>query len=320
MLKKTLLTLTVFCGGLFVGHQAESPSNFVKINPVTKITKESAVMDLQISETLDLAAKSAEVKIKAAEKTIVLEKRNMLVMRGPVTTQSVSLLQQELLAMSAKLSKSEKIYLVMDTPGGSVFAGMDLIDHLRAIPQKVETVTLFAASMGFQIVQNMDTRYITPAGTLMSHRASLGGLGGQLDGELETRYRMIKRKVDYLDAIAAKRMEMSVEDYKKMIKDEYWVHGFDAAGEKAADEMINLTCGKTLDGTVERSVQTFFGNVKVTLSECPLIRGPIKADFGNVGAENLEQVQKAIRYSFSDKKKYVDEFVLTDEHYKIFGE
>lgn len=303
---------------LAVGSLALTTSISDYKNPVTKIDSQSAVIDLEIPETDNLAIAENSLKVKPAAKTITLESKNLVVLRGPVTDKSISQIQLRINELSHKLSKNAKIYLVMDTPGGSVFAGMDLIDHLRAIPQKIETITLFSASMGFQIVQNMDTRYITPAGTLMSHRAKLGGLGGQLDGEFESRYKMIKRKVDYLDAIAAKRMGLSVKDYKAMIFNELWVHGFDSVGQKAADEMVNVTCGKSLDGTEVKEFRTFFGPVDVTLAKCPIIRGVLGFSFKKIAAEHKEEVRDAVTKAFENKTDYVKEFILTNKHYKIF--
>lgn len=286
---------------------------------LTSVEKVKPVMDLELPETEDLKTDASNIKIRNADMTINLESKNTLIMRGPVTAKSVTELQSKAMAMSLALSKKTPIYLVMDTPGGSVFAGLELIDYLRAIPQKVNTITLFAASMGFQIVQNMDERYITNQGTLMSHRAALGGLGGQLDGEFETRYKMIKRKTDYMDAIAAKRMGMSVKDYKAMILNEYWVHGFDSVGDRAADKIINLTCGKSLSGTNNQTINTLFGEVEVEFSECPLIRGPLKVKFNGIASKDRSKVQDAVNKALTDKRQYVKEYILTNKFTEIFG-
>lgn len=283
----------------------------------TKVQSNEAVMDLELPEVESLGKAEEQVKLSNTKKTIILQERNTLVMKGPVTDQSVAKLQQELNIMSHKLKKRDKIYLIMDTPGGSVFAGMQLIDHLRAIPQKVETITLFAASMGFQIVQNMDNRFITPSGTLMSHRAS-GGLRGQFDGELETRYQMVKRKIDYLDAIAAKRMDMGVKDYKAMIKDEYWVSGFDAPIQKAADETVNVRCGETMKGTKNLTVRTIFGSANVKLSKCPIITGILGVDFNGLTGKNKTEVSNIVDKGFVNQRQYVKDYVITGKHYKVF--
>lgn len=283
----------------------------------TKIETNEAILDLNIPKVEELGKAEEAIKLRNSGKTITLEKSNTLVLRGPVTSDSVAKLQQKINILSHKLSKKSKIYLVIDTPGGSVFAGMELIDHLRAIPQKIQTITLFAASMGFQIVQNMDKRYITPSGTLMSHRAR-GGVRGQFDGEFETRYKMVKRKINYLDAISAKRMELSVVQYKKLIKDEYWVHGFDARAAKAVDEMVNLTCGESLSGEEVITVRTFFGPTNITFSKCPVIRGSLKVDLKRIKLENRFKVKDALNKAFLQKERYVEDFILTGKHYDIF--
>jgi len=287
----------------------------------TQVEKTKRVMDLKLPEKNPLKASDKVIKFSTSAKKIVLEKKNTLVLRGPVQEESVARLQLKLLAMSQDLPADTPIFLVLDSPGGSVFAGMALIDHFRAIPQPVHTVTLFAASMAFQIAQNMDIRYITNSGTLMSHRAKLGGLGGQLDGEFESRYQSIKRAVDYLDAIASKRMGIDISEYKQKIFNEYWVFGFDAPEEKAADFVASVNCGTSLSGITKESLDTPFGTVKVKFSECPLIRGPLELGFDDIEDENhLLLLKKAINMMFSDKAEYVREYIINNRHFEVFTE
>jgi ATP-dependent Clp protease protease subunit len=314
MLKTALVALGLVLGSFVV------TAEYISYNtePATKIEINEAVTDLELTNSEELQGSSDGLKLMPAKKTIVLQDKNTVIIRGPITAKSVAQIQNDAFNKAAKLGKTQPLYLVLDTPGGSVFSGMELIDNLRALPNDIRTITLFSASMGFQIVQNMGKRYITPSGTLMSHRASLGGLKGQLDGEFETRYQMIKRKVDYLDAIASKRMNMSVKNYKSLILNEYWVHGFDAAKENAADEMINVRCGKTLNGTVNEKVMTFFGPVNVTFSKCPLITGPLAVNFKRIKSEHKTKVKRAINAAFRNKREYVQDFILTEDHYKFF--
>lgn len=274
------------------------------------------VQDLELPKSSNISDNAKPIKLKPSDLDLILESKNTLILRTAVSEASVNKLQNELLEMSMNLSKNTPIYLVLDTPGGDVFAGLNLIDNLRAIPQKIYTVTLFAASMGFQIVQNSDVRYITNQGTLMSHRAKLGGLGGQLDGELESRYAMIKRKVDYLDAVASKRMGITIKEYKSLILNEYWVHGFDSTGDKAADKVVNLRCGKSLSGTKLETVNTFFGPVKVKFSECPIIRGPISVNYNNVDKNKLSEIKDVINKMLNYKNEYVKDLILTNKHSK----
>jgi ATP-dependent protease ClpP protease subunit len=54
-----------------------------------------------------------------------------------------------------RFSSNEPIYLFLNTPGGSIQTGLEIIESLKGLDRPVSTVTLFAASMGFQIAQNL---------------------------------------------------------------------------------------------------------------------------------------------------------------------
>lgn len=256
-------------------------------------------------------------KIFDVKKIVKLEAKNTVVFRGPVTAGSVSQIMIKLKKASRKLRKNATIYLVIDSPGGSVFAGLGLIDFMKALPQKITTITLFAASMGFQIVQNSDHRMIMTNGTLMSHRAR-GGVEGQFDGELESRYKMVKRAIDYMDVIASKRMGLSLKTYKALILNEYWVHGFDAVADRAADEQILVQCGVSLDGTELIKLRTFFGTINAKFSKCPLIKAPVGVAFDSGNKKNMNYLKYLYRVSFKDYNKFMADFLFKPKFNQTF--
>lgn len=260
----------------------------------------------------------APVKATTVKTKLTLELKNTVVFRGPVTGSSVGEMMKQISAISRNISKSEVIYLVLDTPGGSVFDGMDFIDFLEAIPQEVRTVTLFAASMGFQIVQsNPGKRIVARNGILMSHRAA-GGVEGQFDGELESQYKMVKRKIDYLDTVASNRVGLSLDKYKAKIVNEWWIHGFDAMDEKVADQMVLIQCGESLKGIDTLKFQTFFGPVIVKFDKCPLIRDPVSVDFKEVDENARNYVKSTFKSMFSNQEQFTKDFISTGKFYKVF--
>lgn len=247
---------------------------------------------------------------------LVLEKTNTLVFNEVVTDESVAKFQVQLQEMSNKLPADKEIIVVLYTPGGSVDAGMQMIDSMQAIPQKVKTLTLFSASMGFQFVQNMGERMITPSGMLMSHRAS-GGMEGELGGEFDVRLNMVKRQIEYMDTIAARRMKMTLEDYRKLIADEYWVHGFEAVEDRAADKMVLARCGKEMTGTEKKEFRTMFGPLQVTFSKCPLITGPLEIEMGRVEPDHQEEVLQFTKLLYENPREFVKSWVKTGKYEKI---
>jgi ATP-dependent Clp protease protease subunit len=261
------------------------------------------------------------------QQTIILGKKNTLVLKGVVNMLSVSKLQQEAILMSAKLDKNTPIYLVLDTPGGSVTAGQILVDTLKALPNKVHTITLFSASMGYHIVQRLDDRLILPSGTLMSHRMRVGGIEGQVPGEAVTAMNDTIRLANKLDREVSERINMPFEEYRAAIRDELWLDGSDSVAQNMADKEILALCGQDMMGTYEEKIDLLFFVIKATWSECPLIRFPVKVEmadltrsrqiFGIQAAAKQAEYEKFINTLMYDKAKFVHEYIVTDK-YKEF--
>ncbi len=245
---------------------------------------------------------------------LTLNKRNTVVFRGVVNAKSVALMQVEIMAMSARLKAGEIIYMVLDTPGGSVTAGNELIDFIHGLaPRRVKTVSLFAASMGFHIAQNLDERLVLPSSTLMSHRASLSGISGELPGELMTRLHFILNDLDRMDGIVAERMGITRKKYQRMIRDELWLNGDDAVKQKAADRVILARCDSSFSGTSEIELGEFMGITFMgKMSNCPLITGLL--DVRMVGTESKDVTDEAQRMCDSyttNKTDFVKRYIST---------
>lgn len=229
------------------------------------------------SETIEPAPKFTSDKVDGGISVVKLSARNTIVFRGPVDELSVSKAQQTLLKMSRNLSSKDTIYMVLDTPGGSVSAGMRLIDTIRGIPQKVKTITQFAASMGFYFVQALDERLVTPSGTLMAHRAKMGGVSGEIPGEVLVRINMILDILRSMETTNANRLGVTLQKYQDVIRDEYWVSGVEAVKQNAADRVVAIQCDESLDGTEDDVAQTPFGNIIIQFAKCPAITSALGA-------------------------------------------
>jgi ATP-dependent protease ClpP protease subunit len=211
---------------------------------------------------------------------IVLTERNTVSFNKAFTSDYVAKKQLEIFSKNALLAKSDPIYLVMDTPGGSVSAGLSLLDSLKSLKRPIHTITLFAASMGYQVVQELGTRYITPSGTLMSHRGAISGMAGQVPGELNSRLNYVQGLLEQMNVRAACRLKTDLEVYKASIVNELWVFGQQAVDTGNADAVANVSCNETLtSGKYTEKFNTIFGSVDVVFSKCPLVSGPIDFSF-----------------------------------------
>lgn len=210
---------------------------------------------------------------EAGNPVITLSAKTTVVIRGPISDESVAKASVEVLTLNTSLPKGKAIILFLDTPGGSISAGNSFIELVTGLGRPVVTVTAFAASMGYQIAQALSTRYILESGTLMSHRAAIGGLSGQVPGEANSRLKWITTIVEEMETKTSRRVGLSLAEYKELIRDELWLTGNEATSTGHADKVVRAKCDSTLQGTSVQNFNTMFGPVQVTLHNCPLISG-----------------------------------------------
>lgn len=217
------------------------------------------------------------VSLSAFGKTITLNSKNTINFNQAFTPEFVAKKQLEAINLCSSTPNSE-IYIVLYTPGGSVSAGQLFFDTLNALPCKFHTITIFSASMGYITVQNLGNRYILPSGILMSHRASIRGLSGEIGGELDKMFNLLKTNISEINKGVSKRVGLSVNDYESLIADELWLTGTKAVETKHADELALVNCDESLLGTYNETVRTFFGAFDVEFSKCPIITAPISVN------------------------------------------
>lgn len=228
----------------------------------------------KLTSTVILFCLGLLISASSFSQDVVLTNDNYVILSGPVTDNSVSGVAQKLGQLSAKLPAGAVVYLVLDTPGGSVMAGSQLADFGKSLPLKIKPVCLFCASMGYHLFQSFDERIVQSSSTLMSHRASLGGVSGQIPGEFITRVNQIMSYLNEMDTKAATRVGMTREAYQQLIYNELWLSGTEAVKVKHADRLAKIRCDKSLlDGFRTEEVPTPFGVFEVKFSKCPLISG-----------------------------------------------
>lgn len=221
-------------------------------------------------------ASTASAQVATHER-ITLNTRNSVVIRGPIDSNSVQKAQFELMHAALNRAKpTDAIYLVLDSPGGSIEDGLTLIEFAKTIPN-LHTISIFAASMASAVVQALPgDRLITNNGMLMFHRAA-GGFEGQFeDGEVETRLMMAKSVVRSLENINSSRMKMPLNVYKSLVVNELWLYRQQAIDYRAADRLVDITCTQELIKSDEKmTIDVFIFSIELVFSKCPLFRSPL---------------------------------------------
>lgn len=203
-------------------------------------------------------------------KVITLTPENTLFLRGEINKDIVSEAAKKYVDLRTK--SAEMIYLVIDSPGGSVIDGIDLINFLK-LDTKLNVVCLNCASMAYMIFEILPgERLITEYSRLMSHRASAGFQGQINEGELESRLNHIKSIINYMESAVASRIGISLKDYKANIVNEWWSFGHEAIANNSADKIVNLQCSPELAKQKEiKTFNTLFGQFKEEYSACPVM-------------------------------------------------
>ena len=141
-----------------------------------------------------------------------LLKERIIFLSGEVTDDSASLIVAQLLFLESE-DPSKDIQLYIDSPGGSVSAGLAIYDTMNYIKCDVATTCIgMAASMGAFLLAagEKDKRYALPNAEVMIHQP-LGGARGQAT-EIQIAAEHILKTRERLNRILAERTGKTVEE------------------------------------------------------------------------------------------------------------
>lgn len=203
------------------------------------------------------AGKTASTPSKVGEP--VLTKDNQVTINGPFYSETTANLAVKIKELDSRTESSDPIYLVINSPGGYIDAGLELIEIGKNTRRPIKTISMFAASMGFQTVQGLGERLITRDGTLMSHKAR-GGFYGEFPGQLDSRYAYYLKRVTRMNEQAVKRTngKHTLQSYNNLIENEYWCDGQDCVDQGFADRVVAPSCDKSLEGSHRVVEDKFF--------------------------------------------------------------
>lgn len=186
---------------------------------------------LQDTPTLNTVAKAKKVK------TITLNEKEYINLIGEVDISIMGLVE--------KLDKMNRtnipaIYILINSPGGSVLDGAQFISAMEASKKPVYTVCMgICASMAAVIHQYGKERYMLDRSILMFHDAS-GALMGTLP-QMQSRLTFITRLTTKMDAFIAVRSGTSLDKFLTDIKSEVWLDAEDATTKNLNDEIVYIS-------------------------------------------------------------------------------
>jgi ATP-dependent Clp protease protease subunit len=133
-----------------------------------------------------------------------LLKERIIFITGPIEDYMANLIVAQLLFLEAEDPKKD-IFLYINSPGGSVTAGLSIIDTMHHIKPPVATVCVgMAASMGSMILSQgaKGKRFVLPNAEVMIHQPSGGAYGQASDIDITAKH--ILKTRDRLNKMLAK--------------------------------------------------------------------------------------------------------------------
>ncbi|MCX8115488.1 MAG: ATP-dependent Clp endopeptidase proteolytic subunit ClpP [Burkholderiaceae bacterium] len=130
---------------------------------------------------------------------------------GPVNEQTANLVVAQMLFLESE-NPDKDIALYINSPGGSVYAGMAIYDTMQFIKPDVSTICVgMAASMGAFLLAAgaRGKRFALPNSRIMIHQPSGGSQGQASDIEIQAREILYLR--DRINKILAERTGQTVE-------------------------------------------------------------------------------------------------------------
>ena len=157
---------------------------------------------------------------------------------GPVNDQTANLVVAQMLFLESE-NPDKDIFLYINSPGGSVSAGMSIFDTMQFIKPDVSTMCMgLAASMGSFLLMAgaKGKRLALPNSRVMMHQPSGGAQGQATDIEIQAR-EIIKTR-EQLNRIYAARTGQPLERIASDMERDLWMSPAEALDYGLIDQVL----------------------------------------------------------------------------------
>jgi len=158
---------------------------------------------------------------------------------GPVNDQTANVVVAQLLFLESE-NPDKDIFFYINSPGGSVSAGMSIFDTMQFIKPQVSTLCMgIAASMGAFLLAAgaKGKRLALPNSRVMIHQPSGGAQGQATDIEIQARE--ILKLRESLNVILAERTGQTLEKIRSDSERDYFMSASEAQEYGLVDQVIS---------------------------------------------------------------------------------
>jgi ATP-dependent Clp protease, protease subunit len=167
-----------------------------------------------------------------------LLKDRIIFIGTPINDDVSNLVIAQLLFLESE-DPEKDIYLYINSPGGSVTAGMAIYDTIQYVKPDVSTICVGqAASMGAVLLScgTHGKRYALPNSRILIHQP-LGGFQGQAT-DIDIQAREILRLREILNGILAKHTKQTLKKIQADTERDYYMSGEEAKEYGIIDQVV----------------------------------------------------------------------------------
>ena len=168
-----------------------------------------------------------------------LLRERVIFLVGPVNDQTANLVVAQMLFLESE-NPDKDIYFYINSPGGSVSAGMAIYDTMNFIKPDVSTLcTGMAASMGAFLLAAgaKGKRFSLPNSKVMIHQV-LGGAQGQAT-DIEIHAKDILKTKAVMNRILAERTGQPLEKIERDTERDYFLDADEAKAYGIVDQVVS---------------------------------------------------------------------------------
>jgi ATP-dependent Clp protease protease subunit len=168
-----------------------------------------------------------------------LLKDNIIFVGTPIDDNVANVVTAQLLFLEAE-DPEKDIHIYINSPGGSISAGMAVYDTMQYIRPNVSTICIGqAASMGALLLSagTQGKRFALPNSRILIHQPSMTGLAGQAT-DIDIHAKEILRLREAMNKILAKHTGQDLDRIEKDVERDYIMTAEQAREYGIVDEVI----------------------------------------------------------------------------------
>ncbi|HMN75376.1 MAG TPA: ATP-dependent Clp endopeptidase proteolytic subunit ClpP [Burkholderiaceae bacterium] len=176
-----------------------------------------------------------------------LLRERVIFLVGPVNDQTAAVVVAQLLFLESE-NPDKDIHFYINSPGGSVSAGMSIFDTMQFVKPDVSTMCIgMAASMGAFLMAAgaKGKRFALPNSRIMIHQPSGGAQGQATDIEIQARE--ILKLRESLNIILAERTGQKLEKIRLDSERDFFMSAEEAKAYGLIDQVVAKRAGAEPD-------------------------------------------------------------------------